>query len=181
MVFSTLLRRLPIVALSIFSLFVIPELGQAQTPSAPDEPGIEPAKSDMYYGIGLNASLLSGAGLSGRVLFSNRFGLQLTTFVLALSDMTHFNIGVEGQYSFTQGEVGRLYGLAGLGYYLTTKSDSTKPGNRVAEPVRLGLGVGGDLYLVGNLAVDGSLAFHWFVATGKVLPLPSIGMHYYFR
>lgn len=182
MAFSTF-RRLLLLGAATCSVLLAPELGRAQVDPAPlpDEPGIEPAKSEIYYGIGLNASLLSGAGLSARMMIGERYGVQLTTFVLALNSLTHFNIGVEGQYTFTQGEVGRLYGLVGGGYYLTTKSDTTKPGNRIAEPARLGLGVGGDLYMVGNLAVDGSLAFHWFMATGKVLPLPSIGFHYYFR
>ena len=115
------------------------------------------------------------------MVIQDRYTVQLSTFILALSSLTHFNVGVEGQYAFTQGEVGRLYGLLGTGYYLTTKSDSTKPGNRIADPFRIGLGVGGDLLVAKNFAFDGSLAFHWFTNTGKVLPLPTLGFHYYFR
>lgn len=174
-------RRLLVRSLGAFALLVLPASLYAQGGPSPERPGIEPAESDVYYGIGLNASLLSGAGISGRAIFSQDYAIQLTTFLLALGNLTHFNIGLEGQYTFTQGSAGRLYGLVGGGYYLSTRSDTNKPGNRVAEPVRLGLGVGGDLYMVGDLAVDGSLAFTWFIATGTVLPLPSIGFHYYFR
>lgn len=174
-------RSLSVPVLLLFCLLAFPHGARSQTTDDAPLPPIDEPASAVTYGIGLNASLLSGAGLSGRAIFDNRFGVQLSTFVLALSDLTHFNIGLEWQYSFTQGEVGRLYGLAGMGYYLTTKSDTAKPGNRIAEPFRLGMGVGGDLYMIGDLAVDGSLAFHWFTATGKVLPLPSIGFHYYFR
>ena len=153
----------------------------AQTDPTPEGPAASEGHNDLYYAIGLQASLLSGTGLSGRVVIKDKFTIQASTFIIALSDLTHFNIGVEGQYAFSKGSVGRLYGLLGSGYYLTTKSDTAKPGNRIAEPFRIGLGVGGDLLASKNFAFDGSLAFHWFVASGKVLPLPSIGFHYYFR
>lgn len=170
-----------LLAATLVALFLsVPAVLSAQvdesTPESPLEEG-----DDLYYAIGLQASLLSGAGLSGRMVIQDRYTIQLSTFIIALSSLTHFNVGVEGQYAFTKGSVGRLYGLLGSGYYLTTKSDTTKPGNRIAEPFRVGLGVGGDLLVSKNFAFDGSLAFHWFTATGKVLPLPSVGFHYYFR
>lgn len=169
--------------LLLFMLAVVPATLAAQpgTSSTPDEPVTTSESVAPYYGIGLYGSLLSGAGLSGRMVLADRFTIQLTTFVFANSSLTHFNAGLEGQYNFAKGSVGRLYGLGGFGYYLSTSSDSLKPGNRVAEPFRTGLGVGGDLLLADNFAVDGALAFHWFVATGKVLPLPTFGFHYYFR
>ena len=160
--------------LSVHTLLLAQDSPSPESPLEEDGPG-------TYYAIGLQGSLLSGAGLSGRVVLQDRYTIQLSTFIIALSDLTHFNVGLEGQYTFTQGGTGRLYGLVGGGYYLTTRSDTARPGNRIAEPVRVGLGVGGDILASKNFAFDGSLAFHWFVATGKVLPLPTVGFHYYFR
>ena len=172
--------RFSVIAVLLCSFFVTPASLSAQGSSSPEQPPPPVHEEDTYYAIGLQASLLSGAGLSGRLVM-NDFTLQATTFIIAVSSITHFNLGLEGHYSFTKGPSGRLYGLVGGGYYLTTSSDSSKPGNRIAEPIRLGLGVGGDINASRNFVFDGSLAFHWFVATGKVLPLPTLGFHYYFR
>ena len=137
--------------------------------------------NNSYFAIGLHASLLSGAGLNGKMSFPKGFSIQATTFIISIGGITHFNVGGEGQYAFTQGDGGRLYGLVGAGYYLSTSDDSAKDGNRIKSPVHLGAGIGYEWFTSRNVAFDLSAAFTWFVAESKVAPLPSIGFHYYFR
>ncbi|MGE3801646.1 MAG: hypothetical protein AB7H80_11550 [Candidatus Kapaibacterium sp.] len=137
--------------------------------------------NNTYFAIGLHASLLSGSGLAGRVSFPKGFAVQTTAFIISLGGITHFNVGGEGQYAFTQGDGGRLYGLVGGGYYLSTSEDTAKSGNRIKSPVHLGLGVGYEWFTSRNFALDLSGAFTWFIAEKKVAPLPSFGFHYYFR
>jgi len=137
--------------------------------------------NNTYFAVGLNASLLSGAGLSGRVSFPRGFSAQLSSFVISTGGVLFFNVGAEGQYAFTQGDVGRLYGLVGLGYYLSDREDTTKPGNRIASPFRLGAGVGYEWFTTRNISFNVALGFTWFVEESKVWPLPELGFHYYFR
>ena len=117
----TLLLALPLVTLS------------AQIDDSETLPG-ETVGSDFYnstYGaIGIHLSMLSGTGLSGRVTFPNRLAVQTSTFVIAIGGITHFNIGGELQYAFTQGDGGRLFALAGVGFYSSTSDEPEKPGNQ---------------------------------------------------
>ncbi len=173
---------IPALALFLFSSF--PLAAQAQIDTTDRLPGATVGSdfyNNTYFAIGLHASLLSGAGLSGRVSFPKGFALQATSFVISVGGITHFNVGGEGQYAFTQGDGGRLYGLVGGGYYLSVSDDTAKSGNRIKSPVHVGAGVGYEWFTSRNFALDISGAFTWFVAEGKVAPLPSLGFHYYFR
>ncbi len=168
----TLLLALPLVTLS------------AQIDDSETLPG-ETVGSDFYnstYGaIGIHLSMLSGTGLSGRVTFPNRLAVQTSTFVIAIGGITHFNIGGELQYAFTQGDGGRLFALAGVGFYSSTSDEPEKPGNRIASPFHAGAGVGYEWFTSRNLTLDLAVPITWFVEEGKVLPLPSVSMHYYFK
>ena len=137
--------------------------------------------NNTYFAIGLNAGLVSGAGLSGRMSFPNGFSLQATTFIITLGDLLHFNIGAEGQYAFARGDDGRLFAVLGAGYYLTDDADSTKPGNRIANPFRAGLGIGYEWFTSRNFVLSLSGTITYFPTTSEFLPLPEFGMYYYFR
>ncbi len=170
----------------LFTLLLI--LGSSTILSAQDDPlesGGETVGSDFYnntyFAIGAHLSFLSGTGLSTRVTFPNRVAAQLSTFVIAVGGVTHFNIGAEGQFAFTQGDGGRLFGLVGGGYYLSNSDEPNKPGNRIKSPVHLGAGIGYEWFLSRNASFDLALPFTWFVEEGRVFPLPSLSLHYYFK
>lgn len=152
-----------------------------ESDSIPGETVGSDFENNLYFAVGVHASLLSGAGLSGRVSFPHGVAAQLTSFVISAGGITHFNVGAEGQYSFIQGDGGRLYGLVGAGYYLSTSSDTSKPGNRIKSPVHLGLGVGYEIFLSRNSSLSFALPFTWFIEDQKVGPIPSVSFFYYFR
>ncbi len=175
--------RLTIAGLLILILALASNPATAQPPEE-DLPGTTVGSdfyNNTYFAIGTHLSLLSGAGLSGRVTFPNRMAVQLTSFVVAVGGITHFNVGGEGQYAFMQGDGGRLFGLVGAGYYLSTSDEPTKPGNRIKSPVHIGGGIGYEWFLSRHSSLDLALPFTWFVEEGKVFPIPSVSFHYYFK
>ena len=160
---------------------------RAQTPT-PEAPAPGPAtdpEGDFYrttaYGIGLNVGLVTGAGISGRGTFPGGFVAQGTFFVMTLGDWTHFNVGGEVQYSFIRNPDWRLYSLLGMGVYSSTTDDTTKPGNRIANPFRTGLGIGYEWFAGDQFVVSIAGALTYFPTTGEVLPTPEVGFFFYFR
>jgi hypothetical protein len=192
--------RARLLATIVGLVFLVGTAVQAQptgtpTTSTPASPTPAPAKSEpidtthglaLYYrdytfGVGLNAGLFSGAGLSGRFLMPQGLAFQLSFFVISVGQWTHFNIGGEAQYSFARRDDWRLYSVLGMGYYTSTTSDTAFPGNRIAEPFRLGLGVGYEWFVGEQFTLDGALALTYFASTSKFLPTPRFAMHFYFR
>jgi hypothetical protein len=136
---------------------------------------------NTYFAIGLNAGLLSGAGLSARASFPGGLTGQTTFFVMTFGQYLHFNIGGEIQYAFDRGANGRLYSLLGFGYYDSHSDKPEKPGNRIANPFRTGIGIGYEWFTSEKVVVSLSGAITYFPSTGEVYPLPELGFFYYFR
>lgn len=180
---TTTRLSLATITLLLFTLCAVPQAtGQIETPTSDAATVGSDFYSTTYGAIGLHASLLSGAGISGRVTFPNRLSIQGTAFVMTAGEYTHFNIGGEGQFAFAQGDGGRLFGLVGLGYYSSTSDKPEKPGNRIASPVKVGLGIGYEWFLSHSLTLDLSAPLvTWFIEEEKVLPTVSASMHYYFK
>lgn len=136
----------------------------------------------ISYGVGMNASLYSGAGLSGRVMFPQGVGAQLSFFAISIGGYTHFNVGAEGQYSFIRKRDHRLYGVLGMSLYSSVeRDDTTDRGNVVANPFRLGLGVGYEWFPGEDFAMHIAGALTYFPETKEFLPIPGIGFHFYFH
>ncbi len=169
-----------------YSLLVLLCIGSglhAQT--SPAAPADTLTGNDFYrrqaFGIGLNASLISGAGLSGRATFPGGFITQASFFVITLGEWTHFNIGGEVQYSFIRQPDWRLYSMLGMGFYTSTSDDTTKPGNRIANPFRMGLGIGYEWFASEQFVVSLGGALSYFPSTAEFLPTPEVGLFFYFR
>jgi hypothetical protein len=141
--------------------------------------------ADFYhrqsFGVGVNAGLISGAGLSGRATFPGGFITQATFFVITAGKWTHFNIGAEAQYSFIRKPDWRLYSMLGMGFYSSTSSDSAKPGNRIANPFRMGLGLGYEWFASDQFVISIGGALTYFPTTSEFLPTPEVGMFWYFQ
>jgi hypothetical protein len=174
--------------LSVLLLFIIGIMGyarlgaQTSTPiTATDSLNVQDYYRKPSYGIGLMVGLISGAGLSGRATFPGGFAAQSTFFVMTLGKWTHFNIGAEGQYAFIRQNDWRLYSLLGLGYYSSHTSDTAYPGNRIANPFRLGLGIGYETFIGQQFVFSIAGALTYFPTTGEVFPTPEAGFYFYFR
>ncbi|MBL7988725.1 MAG: hypothetical protein JNJ94_11740 [Chlorobi bacterium] len=162
-------------------LFVLNAAATAQPDTTSATALTIPSASGEKYAIGGNIGLLSGAGISGQVFLTPRVSVQPTFFVITLGDYFHFNMGGEIQYHFTRDREGGVYSLLGAGYYHSTTSDTSKPGNRVANPFRFGLGLGYEWFTSRNFAFSIAAAIHYFPYTSEFLPLPEFGMYYYFN
>ena len=168
---------------TLLALFCIGSGLHAQT--TPAVPADTLTGNDFYrrqaFGIGLSASLISGAGLSGRATFPGGFITQASFFVITVGEWTHFNIGGEVQYSFIRQPDWRLYSMLGMGFYTSTSDDTTKPGNRIANPFRMGLGIGYEWFASEQFVVSLGGALSYFPSTGQFLPTPEVGLFFYFR
>lgn len=141
-------------------------------------------KEDMYFAVGVSAGLLSGAGLAARLSLPGGSAFQLAFLPVSVPGekyTTHFNIGVEGQYSFVQSNSGRLYGLVGMGYYGTWSDRPDLTGNVIESPFRMGIGVGNEFFVSPNFVFALSGAIAYFPRTSEFFPLPEIGLFYYFK
>lgn len=134
-----------------------------------------------YFGAGLNAGLLSGAGLSGRYVYEKGFVFGGTFFAITAGDWFHYNLGAEVQYSFVREQDNRFYAILGLGYYSSTTEDAAFPGNRIANPFRMGVGIGYEWFLNRRFALSPSLSITYFPTTSQVIPIPQVGLFMYFK
>ncbi|MGB5875435.1 MAG: hypothetical protein WBH56_17065, partial [Bacteroidota bacterium] len=87
----------------------------------------------------------------------------------------YYSVGLELQFDLIRKETDRVFIAAAGGYYHSGKSGE----NSIEGPGRLGLGVGGELYLGAGFHGTGEILFSYF-SDGNVLPLPQIGFYYYF-
>jgi hypothetical protein len=138
---------------------------------------------NTYFAIGANIGLLSGTGLAGRVSLPGGFAGQLAFLPVSVPGSTystHFNIGGEVQYAFSRNEAGRLYSLLGMGFYGTWTEDASKR-NVIANPFRIGLGIGYEYFTTPSFVISFAGAITYFPNTGEFFPLPEVGFFYYFR
>jgi hypothetical protein len=141
-------------------------------------------KDNTYFAVGANFGLLSGAGLAARASFPGGFSAQIAFLPISVPGekyTTHFNIGGEMQYAFSQSNTGRLYSLLGMGYYGTWSDRSDLTGNVIENPFRIGLGVGYEYFTTPNFVIALSGAITYFPTTGEFFPLPEVGFFYYFK
>jgi hypothetical protein len=154
-------------------LIVLPRSAYAQASLPPDREGTSPHRS--VFGIGIAVGPVSGIGLSFRHHFPGRFSYQITGGIIKVDDQLHYAVGLELQWDLIRKETDRIFIVAAGGYYHSGKSGE----NSLEGPGRLGLGVGGELYLGGGFHGTGEILFSYF-SDGNVLPLPQVGFHYYF-
>jgi hypothetical protein len=137
--------------------------------------------NNLYFAVGMHASLVSGAGLAGRVSLPKGYTFQLASFVITAGDYTHFNVGAEAQYAFIRDMDGRFYSLFGMGFYTSSDKKQPERSNVIADPFRMELGLGYEYFTSRNFVISLSFGVQYFAATSKVYPLPQFGMFFYFR
>ncbi len=144
--------------------------------------------SQTTFGLGLQAGLLTGSGVSFRVHPAGRFGVQVVAGGITLSERFITSVGLEGQYDFDSDGRSRFYGFVGCGYYSNgheapklTDNGLYEDEERLASPFRLGLGAAYEISLSRKLVFTPSLGFTWFVRDGAFWPIPQAALHYYFN
>lgn len=189
------MRRVLALAL-LLSIMAPCALLMAQGDSAKPSPQPTPSRFDsgsvtgreiaqkLSFFLGLNVGLTSGAGIGVGAMFP--FGLEthLNFFAISIGGYFHYNIGAEGRYDLIRKKDWQLYALLGMSYYSSELRDDKeaeeKPGNRVANPFRLGTGIGYGFFAGDQFVISISGALTVFPTTGEVLPIPQLSMGFVF-
>ncbi|MEP7235614.1 MAG: hypothetical protein ABI778_09985 [Ignavibacteriota bacterium] len=133
--------------------------------------------AENVFGVGLHASLVSGMGISFRHrIASTAVAYQINGGILKLSGKLYYDLGGEFQFDLSGGESDRVYVALGLGYYY--KGDAT---NDLNTPFRIGAGIGYEFPLASQIGCSVAVVVMGFLPGGNILPLPQIGMHYFFK
>jgi hypothetical protein len=137
-------------------------------------------RTDMRYerqvfGIGLTAGPIDGAGISFRHHLPALFSYSVNAGIIKVDQNLHYAIGGDIQYDLARSTNGRYFLLLGIGYYYSGSTST----NEMKGPFRTGLGVGAEFAANGPLHVSLMGAFTFF-SDGTILPLPQIGILYYF-
>jgi hypothetical protein len=128
------------------------------------------------FGLGVAVGPVSGVGLSFRHHPPGSFSYAIAGGIIKVDNTTAYDIGLEGQYDLVRNGTSRFFTAAGTGFYHSGNGSH----NDLSGPWRLGVGIGGELAVVASgFHVSGDLLFTYF-SDGTVLPLPQIGLHYYF-
>ncbi len=138
-------------------------------------PGQEPGLRTNVFGLGLAAGASSGAGLSFRHHLPSVARYQITGGIIKVNDRLSYSLGAELQFDLARGPVSRFFVGGGAAYYYSGSSTH----NDMEGPARIGIGIGGEYAGGSGLHVSGDLMFTYF-SDGTVLPLPQIGIFYYF-
>jgi hypothetical protein len=142
---------------------------------APDDDAV-PSPRENVFAMGLFAGPASGVGLSFRHHLPSPLSYQITGGIIKSDDHLSYSIGAELQYDIKKTSITRFFAAAGTSYFFSGKPEE----NEMAAPGRLGAGIGGELHAGSGVHVMVDLLFTYF-SDGTVLPLPQIGLHYYFR
>ncbi|HUI09754.1 MAG TPA: hypothetical protein VL221_05455 [Bacteroidota bacterium] len=160
------------VAAALLALtYVSPAYPQAVLPERGRDGGLR----ENVYGLGLAVGAASGIGLSFRHHLPGYFSYQLIGGIIKVDNRTSYAFGGEFQYDFIRGSGVRFFAAGALGYYYAGKGG----GNEIDAPGRVGAGIGAEVPVQGGFHFSGELLFTYF-SDGNVLPLPQVGMHYYF-
>lgn len=126
------------------------------------------------FGLGGSIGLGTGMGLSFRHHLPTVFSYQLVAGIIKDSKTLLFDVGAELQFDLMRDENLRFYAGGGAGYYYKGKDV-----NELKGPARITLGIGAETKARNAIHILGSFYFTYFT-DGTILPLPQIGIHYYF-
>ena len=126
------------------------------------------------YGLGFAAGAGTGFGVSFRHHLPSELSYQIAGGVIKVDAKLAFDVGGEAQFDFLRGETTRFYAGGGAAYFYSGES-----GNDMKGPFRFALGVGGEFSNIQLVHISVEGMFTYF-SDGTILPLPQIGLHYYF-
>ena len=167
-------RLIALCAFGVLSFLAVSS--EAQTTETVAEAGTKTQFSSNVFGVGLNASVCTGMGLSFREHFGQSpFAYQISGGIWKSGNTTIGDIGGELQYDLSVSS-SRLYAVAGGGYYPVNFNSNSTDG-----ATRFGAGIGYEGQLSKSVGVYGNLMITFFEPSGDIFPLPSVGILVYFR
>jgi len=132
---------------------------------------------EPHWGIGLQAGLATGSGISVRYAFGNRFAAEVILGYLAIQNPA-YSFGVEGQFLLDDDENHRLYALTGMSLNRITKGDT----NNLEAPARAGLGIGFEYFVSTQAAISGEVPITFFFQDKlQVFPTLQVQFTFYFK
>jgi hypothetical protein len=147
----------------------------AQAQVVMPDPRYEAGLRTSVFGLGLFAGPSGGAGLSFRHHLPSVASYQLTGGIIKADDRLHYSLGAELQFDLGRSNTSRFYAAAAVSYFYSGTSNH----NEMQGPARIGAGIGGEYAGGSGFHLAGDLMFTYF-SDGTVLPLPQIGLFYYF-
>jgi hypothetical protein len=127
------------------------------------------------FGLGVAGGPATGLGLSFRHHLPSQFSYQIIGGILKATDRLYYSVGTELQYDLARPPGMRFYAAGGLSYFYAGVGGN----NDMKGPARAGLGIGIETGLPSGFNVSADFLFTYFT-DGTVLPLPQLGLHYYF-
>jgi hypothetical protein len=131
--------------------------------------------NENVFGLGFAIGPASGVGLSFRHHLPSPMSYEITGGIIKVDERLSYSVGVEVQYDLVRGAISRFFVTSGASYFYTGSSSH----NEMDGPGRLGVGIGGEFATGPGLHVTTELMFTYFT-DGTVLPLPQVGLYYYF-
>jgi hypothetical protein len=169
---GTVRMKTSLVAVLALSLVSLTVHAQVESPSAGR--GEEFRKS--IFGLGLFGGPATGLGLSFRHHLPSNVSYQIVGGVISTSSKLSYDLGIQIQYDLMRSMRTRFYAGGGIAYFYSGKSGG---GNTLDGPGRLGIGIGGEFITDSEFSATLELMFTYFT-DGTILPLPQVGVHYYF-
>ena len=160
-----------LIASSIAVLLSAPAFGQTAMPDRSQPTGFR----EEVFGLGLFGGPVGGLGVSFRHHLRLPLSYQITAGVIKTDRRLLYDVAIEGEYDISRGERGRFFVGTGFGYFYSGESK----GNEMKGPFRLGIGGGAETTISPVLTGVVQLMFTYF-SDGTVLPLPEVGVFYYF-
>jgi opacity protein-like surface antigen len=128
------------------------------------------------FGLGFAFGPATGLGLSFRHHLPTTFSYQVNGGIIKVDDRMSYSVGAEFQADLSRNNAVRFFAAAGCSYFYTGKTSH----NEMEGPGRLGVGLGGEFHAGSGVHATLEMLFTYF-NDGTVLPLPQLGLHYYFR
>jgi hypothetical protein len=152
-------------------ILATPVRAQVVAPS----PGTDHPLRQSLFGLGIFGGPAGGLGISFRHHLPSIFSYQITGGIINVDDKLKYDVGLEAQFDLVRGPQGRFYAAGASSYFFSGKNGI----NEIEGPGRVGLGVGYELFIGGGFHATGELLFTYFT-DNTVLPLPQLGIFYYF-
>lgn len=131
---------------------------------------------ENVFGLGFFGGASGGLGLSFRHHLPAPISYQITGGIIKVDGKLRSAIGLELEYDLTRGGGTRFFVAGGVGYYNSGKDGK----NEMTAPTRGGVGIGGEWLMSGGLHFLAEGMFTFF-SDGTILPLPEVGIYYYFN
>ena len=161
-------------AILVSLLIVFAAVTHAQVVTPSPESG-QPLRQSVF-GLGIFGGPAGGLGISFRHHLASQFSYQVTGGIINVDDKLKYDVGIEAQWDLVRGPTGRFFAAGATSYFFSGKGGN----NEMDGPGRVGLGVGGEVFIGNGFHLSAELLFTYF-SDDTVLPLPQFGMFYYFK